>query len=228
MRTGIISAGVVAVATGASALVFALAWGSDPGTPQMVVAQPDYVWGDTPRDWISWADEIAVVRLVGEERLPLPEEIHPSEEGSVARRVEAKVEARLWAHPDAARVPPVVMLRTTDGWWYDHGEYIPSKDVGTHRAEVGDRLVVAILDSENYGWSLMAGGIPLTHDSRVRIDPDQTDIGRHAEGMTLQQLRETFRAVKPFPDVERFRHLDIEERMIAVHEYASRDEQPAG
>ena len=51
-------------------------------------------------------------------------------------------------------------------------------------------------------------------------DVDQTDIGQRLDGMTRPHLAETFRTAKPFADVIRFRHLDLEERMIAVDKYA--------
>lgn len=188
---------------------------------RVMTSQAYYVWGDTPRDWVSWADRIAVVEVLGEEQVPFEPREFEGGSGWVARRIHAKMEDTIWARPGYSGGPQSLKVRTTDGWWYKESELIPIKDVGAHRSEVGDRLLVAMIHSKKWGWTLMSGGIPVDPDARLRADLDQTDIGKRLDGMTKPQLAETFRTAKPFTDVIRFRHLDLEERMIAVHKHAS-------
>jgi len=200
---------------------FALFYGGD-DRPRLMTSQAYYVWGDTSRDWVSWADEIAVVEVVGEEQLPHEWDAHVSREGFVGRRIQATIHKKIWTVPGAEPAPESVTLKTTDGWFYDHGELIPLKDLGAHRVEVGDRLLVAMTYSETWGWTLMSGGVPVDATARVQADADQTDIGEQLDGQTLPHLVQTFRSAQPFADVVRFRHLDIEKRMIAVDKYANR------
>jgi hypothetical protein len=197
-------------------------------TPRVMTSQAYYVWGDTPRDWVSWADQIAVVDVLGEEQLPFEPSEFEGGSGWVARRIQARIAERIWTRPGSSGPPPSVKLATPDGWWYNHGELTPVKDLGAHRAQVGDRLVVAMIASEKEGWTLMSGGVPVDADTRLHPDQDQTGLGEQLDGMTLPQLKQTFRSARPFADVVRFHHLDIEERMIAVDKYvraraASRD-----
>jgi hypothetical protein len=198
---------------------FALLYGGD-DRPQVMVSHADYVWGDTPRDWISWADEIAVVDVVGEEQLAHPWDTHESREGFVGRRIQATIVARIWARLGVEPAPDSITLKTTDGWWYDHGALIPTKDLGAHRSEVGDRLLVAMFRSNEWGWTLMSGGVPVGLDARLDADADQTDIATQLDRMSLPQLTQTFRSAKPFADVVRFQHLNPDQRMIAVAKYA--------
>jgi hypothetical protein len=190
--------------------------------PRVMTSQAHYVWGDTPRDWISWADQIAVVEVLGDEQVPFEPSAFEGGSGWVARRIHARIAERIWARPGAPGLQPSVKLRTTDGWWYRNGDLSPIKDVGAHRGEVGDRLVVAMMHSPRWGWTLMSGGVPVDADARLHADHDQTGIGKQLNGMTLPQLEGTFRSAQPFADVVRFRHLDIEERMIAVDKYRNR------
>lgn len=225
------SALVVGVLAGISSIAIAgwITVSGDSDRPRMVASQSFYVWGDTPHDWVSWADEIAVVNIVGEEQIPLDPRRIPGGEGFVGRRIEATIEETLWRHPDGPEPPPLVSLKTTDGWWYQRGPLLPSKDVGAHRSEVGDRLLVAMFHMKDWGWTLMSGGVLLGADGRTKIDTDQTDIGHRIEGMTLPQLRETFRTAQPFAVVTKYRHLDPEARMRAVYEAGQkRGDAPGG
>jgi hypothetical protein len=221
MRAVIVGIAVV-VATVAVAGIALLSDGSSSDRPRVMTSHADYVWGDTPRDWVSWADAIAVVEVVGEDQLEHPWDTHESREGFVGRQIRAAIEETIWARPGAEPAPNSVTLKTTDGWWYDHGALVPMKDLGAHRSEVGDRLLVAMFHSKDWGWTLMSGGIPVSADARLRPDVDQTDLGEQLRSMTVQQTVETFRSAKPFADVVRFQHLDIDARMIAVHKYANR------
>jgi hypothetical protein len=226
----LISATVAVIAGGVAAL--ALLPSGDGGRyasePRVMTSQAFYVWGDTPRDWVSWADQIAVVDVLGEEQVPYEPGQFEGDSGWVARRIHARIAETIWIRPGSSAAPPSVKLATTDGWWYSEGELTPIKDLGAHRVEVGDRLLVAMMRSEKWGWTLMSGGVPVDAAVRLHADHDQTGIGKQLNGMALPQLRNTFRSARPFADVVRFHHLDIEERMIAVYKYgrdqaASRD-----
>jgi hypothetical protein len=230
IRTAALISGTLAVIAGVAAL--ALLPAGDGGRyangPRVMTSEAFYVWGDTPRDWVSWADQIAVVDVLGEEQVPYEPGQFEGGSGWVARRIQARIAKTIWIRPGSPAAPPSVKLATTDGWWYSEGELTPIKDIGAHRGEVGDRLLVPMMRSEKWGWTLMSGGVPVSTAARLEADHDQTGIGRQLDQMTLPQLQHTFRSARPFADVVRFRHLDIEERMIAVYKYgrdhaASRD-----
>jgi hypothetical protein len=220
MRTRILAGVLASLVCVAVAAWITLARGSE--RPTVVTSHAYYVWGDTPRDWVSWADEIAVIEVVGEEQLPHEWDTHVSREGFVGRRIQATVEEKVWTLSGAEPAPESLTLKTTDGWHYDHGELIPLKDLGSHRVEVGDRLLVAMFHSKEWGWTLMSGGVPVDATASLHADPDQTGIAEQLNGRTLPQLVRTFRSAQPFADVVRFRHLDVDDRMIAVHKYANR------
>ena len=223
MRPVAVATAIVAAFAGLALAVSMLSERNSEGAAdhqRVMTSQAYYVWGDTPRDWVSWADRIAVVEVLGEEQVPFEPREFEGGSGWVARRIHARIEDTVWSRPGVSAAPLSLKVRTTDGWWYKEGELIPIKDVGTHRSEVGDRLLVAMIDSEKWGWTLMSGGVPVDLDARLHADDDQTDIGKRLDGMKRPHLAETFRTAKPFADVVRFRHLDLEERMIAVDKYA--------
>jgi hypothetical protein len=214
-------------AVAASAGIVAVALLSGPGReaaagPSASASHAHYVWGDTPRDWVSWADRIAVVEVLGEEQVPSEPGELEGDSGWVARRIHAGIAQTIWARRGTASPPRSVKLRTTDGWWYNDGALTPMTDLGAYRGEVGDRLLVAMIHSDDWGWTLMSGGVRVGATGRLLAGHDQSDIGAQLHGTTLPQVTRTFRSAKPFADVIRFRHLDLEERMIAVDRYRNR------
>lgn len=221
MRTSAVIAGTIAVITSFAVVASIMLSGSGADEQRLVASQSFNLWGDTPRDWVGWADEIAVVNVVGEEQLGLDPRLLDGAEGEVGRRIEATVEHTIWSRTGVAGAPTTVRLRT-DGWWFKNGRLTPMKELGSHRSEIGDRLLVAMFHSKGHGWTLMSGGIPVGDDARVRSDPDQADIGTHLDGMTLRQLTATFRSTKPHAEVARFAHLGVDARMRAVWEGASK------
>jgi hypothetical protein len=103
----------------------------------------DYAYPqETLRDWVSFFDQLSVVRAVDERRAgPLKD---PDGAGYVGRHVTVEVERTLWRRDGAAQAPR--RFEFVDiGWWQERdGSLRVSKPCGETRMAVGRRYLAIV------------------------------------------------------------------------------------
>jgi len=183
------------------------------------------MWDDSARDWVGWADQISIVKVNSEEQLPISKQVESTGEGFVGRRIGATVEATLWARDSSSWTPDgtptvssTVSLKTTDGWWMKDGRLVPYRDVATHRAELGDRLLVAIFKSEGYGWTMMSAGVPLNSGVVAPPAAGERRPNVAVAGRSTAELARALSSARPLPEVAKHYMLAPDARMRAVWE----------
>jgi hypothetical protein len=151
---------------------------------------------DSLRDWVSYFDQLSVVRAVGERRAG---RLHDSS-GVVGRYVSVDVERTLWRRPGGDRAPQ--RFETNDWGWgrEDDGSLRPLTPCGETRMVVGRRYL-AIVGRHRGEW------FPAT-TGRLRLDGSRAvggvDGGRPSEahdvlaGMTVREAARRVAGTEPY------------------------------
>jgi hypothetical protein len=169
-RTGIALAAVALALAGAVAVAVAQ------HEPHACGPSGDYAFPqETLRDWVSFFDQLSVVRAVGERRAgPLKD---PDGAGLVGRYVKVEVERTLWRRAGAAKAPR--RFEFVDfGWWQERdGSLRVPTPCGETRMAVGRRYL-AIVGRHRGRWFPGLTGRLRLHGRRVVGGVDE---GRPAE-----------------------------------------------
>ena len=144
-------------------IAVALGAGAAPAVAQADCTEGERSWTmDTLRDWVSFSEQLSVIRVVGESIPPAPEGPE-GWAGLIGRRVTVKVERTFWRRPGAPRAPE--RFRLSDwGWSGDLDHKVPIRVCGGARLEVGRRYLAPIA-SYHGAW------FP-TDDARLRLRRD--------------------------------------------------------
>lgn len=99
----------------------------------------------TVRDWTTYADFVAVIEPVAEERAPEPPDQEDPGFGEVRRALELQVGDVLWVHPEARRSPPKRFRYWALGWMWrdDPDNLVEPVSRESPRLEIGHRYVAA-------------------------------------------------------------------------------------
>jgi hypothetical protein len=201
-------------ATAALATVAGAA-GAGPDQPENCGPRGDYAFPqETLRDWVSFFDQLSVVRAVDERRAgPLRD---PDGAGYVGRHVTVRVERTLWRRAGAERAPRRFEL-VDFGWWQERdGSLRPVAACGETRLAVGRRYL-AIVGRHRTRWfpattgrlrlrgSLVAGGVDEGRPSEAH---DALTGMRVRAAAAIVSVAQPYRAAAAHPDwgpVARFR-----------------------
>lgn len=134
----------------------------------------------TPRDWVTYADQVAVVTVSSETRMPAPE-TDDRGEGDIDRTVRLSVDKVVWRAPDSRPLPDEFTYAAL-GWHRHSGESASEPSVlvadDRPRLEVGHRYVMALewdpVDCDRGGsgsipasWRGLGSGSTLPFDGGV-------------------------------------------------------------
>ncbi|MET9959508.1 hypothetical protein ABZ128_10570 [Streptomyces sp. NPDC006326] len=138
-----------------------------PRRPSVIVAHAkEALPSTTARDWVSYADHVAVVRVVSEgEDAPSAEETAAGE-GYISRTVKIDVAQKLWSRPGAPELPASV-TSTVDGWSFKGSTRTPIARENASRLEPGHTYVIALARFGDGQWSRTGSGAALPYDSSV-------------------------------------------------------------
>ncbi|MFD9434970.1 hypothetical protein [Streptomyces sp. NPDC060002] len=121
----------------------------------------------TATDWVSYGDQVAVVRVTAEHELRDPGEETGAEEDYLARTIDLQVKERVWARSGAPALPSKVSV-TADGWQLKDGTKKEMGSPDSSRLEVGHDYVITFARFSDGAWSPLGSGGVLPYDhSRV-------------------------------------------------------------
>lgn len=122
------------------------------------------------KDWVSFADQMAVIRVVAEHELPPPTrapEEPPPESDWVGRSVNVRIEGTLWLRPGGPVAPGSLAIRV-EGWTRNTRGQAPLLFENRLRPEVGRRYLALLVRYQDGEWGMFPGCTILALDeSRV-------------------------------------------------------------
>lgn len=174
---------------------------------------------DTLRDWVSYADHVAVFEVVSQREIPPTQEEIERGEGLVGRAVTLRIERTLWSAEHAPALPTEVHM-TALGWVMQNGETRPMAAANATRVAVGQRYVAPLVRVEDGAdgpewWPLGIGAqLPLDGD---RVEPVTDGPAQRAlAGRDVAAVRSALDDQAPDPEAARYRRLRPTERVRAV------------
>jgi hypothetical protein len=170
-------------------------------------------------DWVSYADHLAVIKILREHENPLSAEEAAAGEGYADREVDAQVERILWSRQGAAEIRRVFTYHAL-GWVVQDGKRYPAGTVDGVRVEVGERYLVPLVPFRG-SW------VPLSSTATMPLDGDVVEgTGRErpkriypAErmiGETADEVAAVLTETRPDPAVVKHWDLPPEQRIDAV------------
>lgn len=204
----------------ATALLAALAVGlgacsDSPKADQGVVGEAASVFpGESLQDWASYADQLSVVKVIGEEEVPPPKEVFERGEGYIGRSVSLNIERTLWVSEGVQPVNDDISFFAS-GWVLENGKRRLFSLNGGPRLKKGSRYLMplVLLDGK---WA------PLTNSSVYPVDPDGRleSTGGELDGDVAEKSAEAvaaeLRNTEPDPVAKKHRHLRGRDRIRAV------------
>lgn len=208
---------MTALVAASAAAVMALGSGGEAGRATSIAGSSYPRWpAETLADWAGFADQVSVLTVTGERRLPLDARAAETGEGLVGRRVTAQIESTLWNRRLGPNTTGAVEL-SVDGWALHEGAFTPIVPLGAHRLEVGDRIVAALTLTPEGNWSLLSAG------AAIPLGPADSHAGERAvagpaffRGLTVSQISVRLAAARPSALAEKYQHLDPDGRARAV------------
>lgn len=171
------------------------------------------------RDWVSYADAIAVVRVVDERRTGSDAEDRKNGEGLIGRDVVVEVDEVLWRRPTSQELPSTFSFGHT-GWLFHGDEEVPMGVDGAARLTVGDTyLMPLVVWAQEGGWSLMTSTSSMEMiDERVTLfeETDRRPSAVALSGHTASEVSAILQATRPQPEAEQNPQLTPEERYCLV------------
>jgi hypothetical protein len=229
-----------AVAGCVVAAVFVAACGTDEATdgsgsaPQAPVggSGSELFPGSTLRDWVSYADHIAVLRVVDERALPLGAEEKASGEGLAGREVVLHVERRLWSAENAPPLPDEIRM-TGLGWVLHDGKRHPVQSADAPRVMPGERylapLALVEFDAGPEWWPLTAGAQMPVEGGVVTPARWNRGISAALAGRSVGQAERAIHTARPDPVAAGLSHMRPQDRVQAVARRKSQGEpEPTG
>ncbi len=214
-------AGLVAVfAVAVVGTVFVVNDGNADDNSTVVGAAADRFPSEDLSDWVTYADQVAVVSILEETLIDPPADVAERQEGYVERVVEMRVDSTLWTSSDAkARAEGTIDFEAF-GWILKGEDIVPIAPGGGTRLEVGKRYVIPLVKIEK-GWSSLSPSsiIGVNVDGELVLEERITNPATLAlveSSANADELAAQILATSPDPDAEEFSHLPPEERYNAV------------
>jgi hypothetical protein len=158
----------------------------------------DYAFSqETLRDWVSYFDQLSVVRAVSERTAGRLDD----SSGVVGRRVAVVVERTLWRRPHAPRAPR--RFSFTDFPWSrddEEGSLEPTVFCGETRMEVGSRYLAIVGHWRGEWFPAGTGRLVLEGERAVGGVDDGEPSRAHSAlmGMTIAAAAEKVAATEPY------------------------------
>lgn len=181
--------------------------------------------GETFEDWVTYADQVAVITVVSEQRMPLGEWEMQHGEGIVGRLIIVRAQKTLWNRP-SGRSAPQEFIMNAPGWLLDENRLIDFALRGASRLEVGHTYISALADityGGEGGWQPIAPEAVLPYDEgqigrgETRGGEIRTAVADSAAGKRDGYFATQLAQVKPDPAAEAHSSKDPISRYRAVH-----------
>lgn len=179
--------------------------------------------GQSMRDWVSYADHVAIYSVVAEREIPASPSDLENGGGLQGRIVTLRVERTLWSAPGAPDLPAEIEMRAL-GWVLQDGGRVPMTTDDAPRVAVGERYLAPLVQVEAgtgapEWWPLTVGSQLPLNDSRV-TPPGQrawsSPMREALSGRSVDEIAGLVRAQSPDPIAEKYRSLRPTERIRAV------------
>lgn len=202
---------------------------ADPNGSGVPIASLARVLNSTLSDWVSFADSVAYVTVVGEAQTELSSEENERGEGAMIGRIlTVTVDDVVWQHPQAPAAPDRFEF-VTFGWSLHNGTTIPFISEETPwRIDVGGRYLMAIVkwprEGLRGGWGTInsemilpvENGRVVTVDKGERTNPRLLTAADELAGLDRAGVAAALTAAVPNPVAEANRDLNPDERMEAI------------
>jgi hypothetical protein len=177
---------------------------------------------ETLRDWVSYADHVAVYTVVAEHEIPPPQEEIDRGEGLVGRDVTLHIDRTLWSAAGAPPLPDEIHM-TALGWVLQDGERHALVEDGAPRVAVGERYLAPLVrvedDPDNPEWWPL--GIPAqmplgTDDTVGETNGWSNALAARLRGRSVNAIRDAVTAENPDPLAQKHAKLRPSKRIRAV------------
>ncbi|MCW5254691.1 hypothetical protein [Streptomyces sp. SHP 1-2] len=166
-RLKVFSAGAGVAALAAAAFLVPLDTADDHGRPNVIIAQgKDGLPNRSPIDWVSYADQVAVVNVTSETEIPASTEEIAAGEGYISRRVTLDIDEVVWSRAGAP-TPPSMLSLVVDGWAFKGDTRTPIALEQSSRLEPGHTYVLSLTQMADGSWSALGSQAALPYDSDV-------------------------------------------------------------
>jgi hypothetical protein len=171
---------------------------------------PDYALpSDDTRDWVSYGDQLSVVRVLDETPPRLPPDWKNSG-GLIGRTITVRIERTLWHRPNAPSTGGELRMREL-GWMMENDQEAdspkhPLAAYNAPRFEVGERYLVVLVRLRGT-WTQLTDEAVMTLDgdtvtSEV-VDGTPSKPAAALKGRTVTEAGTIVAATKPYAKVDR-------------------------
>lgn len=167
------------------------------------------------RDWVSYADAVALTRVISDEPRPVGDIEKKTGEGLVGRDVTVSVEEVIWHRPGGPEIPSSFTFQTS-GWSYKDGRTVPI-NFFEPRLVVGTTYLMPIVRFSE-SWSETGATSYYTKASGLRAPTDDLSFpwAKALEGKSTKEIAQVLETTKPYPLAKELASADPEERYRAV------------
>jgi hypothetical protein len=156
---------------------------------------------ESTRDWVSYADHVAVYTVVSE-RAVENELDQQRGEGAVGRVVRLRIDRVLWSSKGAPDLPREVEMNAL-GWALQAGKRIPFVSHEGPRVEVGERYVAPLVqvefDDGPIWWTLTMGSQMPLDGAVVQKAEWHSPVNQQLAGLAIEDVATHVREQKPDP-----------------------------
>jgi hypothetical protein len=178
-------------------------------------------------DWVSYGDQVAVVRVLAEHEQPDPvtDDEDAGGETYMPRTVDLRVTDRVWGRPAAPTLPGALSV-TVDGWQLKDGARVRVASQDASRLEVGHTYVITFARYADGVWAPLGSGAALPYDQgrvgegefeggditvdtyrsaleRQRVSGEEDPVAQRTAGKTAAEVEQVLRSAKPDPKATR-------------------------
>lgn len=175
-KTSMASAVAIALSFGVGATAFQLV--EDSGDDQRPVFRGEastLLPGDSVSDWVTYADQVAVVSVHDERQRPMRPWVKAYGEGTIGRDVTIKIERTLWRRDEAPEPPKSFSLLVT-GWVVVDGKKHDFQVTRGSRIEPNHRYIMPLARFPSGEW------YPISPVAVLPYDDERIGNGEHRGG----------------------------------------------
>ncbi|WP_455360716.1 hypothetical protein [Streptomyces sp. SYSU K21746] len=172
VRKPVLWAGAALTAGAAAAALFVLPAGDGDGPgdggrgPVAVPEADDVLPSVTGTDWVTYADQVVVVRPVAEKEIPPSADEREAGEGYIGRSATLEVDRVLWSRGGAPTAPASVTLDVA-GWTFQGDQRREFAVHDSPRLEKGHTYIVALARLQDGTWSALGSSAVLPYDNET-------------------------------------------------------------
>ncbi|WP_371661641.1 hypothetical protein [Streptomyces sp. NBC_00280] len=208
----------------------------EPGRRVVLSDTKEAVPSGSATDWVSYGDQVAVVRVTAEHEQRDSGDADEGGEEYLPRSVNLRIEERVWERSGASTLPDSISV-TVDGWQAKGTGRIRVGSDNTSRLEVGHDYLIAFARFSDGVWSPLGSGGVLPYDNNrvgegefegevVTVDAYRSVMRRQlvvgeeepmafrAAGQPTSGVRKLLRGTAPDPEIAQYFDLDA----VARHE----------